>query len=228
MNNINEIESLTWDQAQKLAMEIVKIKGHDVILADLGEYFGYSALVFKNGEHIYFANEYQLHYRWVEASKLKDKYIQKLNEKLFEEAELFEPIRNYEEYLAKDHWLRNYWCQQFPYASIFRLDTDDEIDTEKFPYLCINCFCYVQEKWIVERASVLGTALEARHKEFSASLEGFREEVRSELRNHEACITCSYCEALEALGLEFEKLSPERQQIVKEELARQVNQYEMV
>ena len=56
MNNINEIESLTWDQAQKLAMEIVKIKGHDVILADLGEYFGYSALVFKNGEHIYFAN----------------------------------------------------------------------------------------------------------------------------------------------------------------------------
>ena len=108
------------------------------------------------------------------------------------------------------------------------MDTDDEIDTEKFPYLCINCFCYVQEKWIVERASVLGTALEARHKEFSASLEGFREEVRSELRNPEACITCSYREALEALGLEFEKLSPERQQIVKEELARQVNQYEMV
>lgn len=28
MNNINEIESLTWDQAQKMATEIISIKGH--------------------------------------------------------------------------------------------------------------------------------------------------------------------------------------------------------
>ena len=40
MNNINEIESLTWDQAQKMATEIISIKGHDIVLTDLGGRFG--------------------------------------------------------------------------------------------------------------------------------------------------------------------------------------------
>ena len=49
--------------------------------------------------------------------------------------------------------------------------------------------------------------------------------VRKELANHEACITCDYTDALNALGLTFEGLKEEKQKIVKEELKRQIENY---
>ena len=49
--------------------------------------------------------------------------------------------------------------------------------------------------------------------------------VRKELANHEACITCDYTDALTALGLSFERLTDEKQKIVKEELRRQIENY---
>ena len=47
--------------------------------------------------------------------------------------------------------------------------------------------------------------------------ETFRQMIRRELDNHEACITCDYAEALQALGLEYEKLSKQQQRIVSQE-----------
>lgn len=55
--------------------------------------------------------------------------------------------------------------------------------------------------------------------------ETFREMISSELANHEACITCDYTDALESLGLNFNKLTESQQKIVKEELGKQINAY---
>lgn len=49
--------------------------------------------------------------------------------------------------------------------------------------------------------------------------------VRKELANHEACITCDYTDALDALGMKYAELTEEKQQIVKEELKRQIENY---
>lgn len=57
---IREIEKLTFAQAKSIAIETVKIKEHDCFFVELGEHFGYSVLVFKNGRHIYHANDYEL------------------------------------------------------------------------------------------------------------------------------------------------------------------------
>lgn len=45
---ITDIESLTYEQAKEIAIEMIMIKDHDCFFADLGENFGYSVLVFKN------------------------------------------------------------------------------------------------------------------------------------------------------------------------------------
>ena len=58
---ITDIESLTYEQAKEIAIEMIMIKDHDCFFADLGENFGYYVLVVKNGRHIYFANDYELH-----------------------------------------------------------------------------------------------------------------------------------------------------------------------
>lgn len=44
---ITDIESLTYEQAKEIAIEMIMIKDHDCFFADLGENFGYSVLVFK-------------------------------------------------------------------------------------------------------------------------------------------------------------------------------------
>lgn len=53
---IKDIESLTFDEAAEIALEHINIKDHDILFVDFGGYFGYSALVFKNKKHIYYAN----------------------------------------------------------------------------------------------------------------------------------------------------------------------------
>ena len=55
---IKEIEALTQEQAAAMAEETAEIKEHTVYFVDFGGYFGYSALVYVDGMHIYHANEY--------------------------------------------------------------------------------------------------------------------------------------------------------------------------
>ena len=228
MNNINEIESLTWDQAQKMATEIISIKGHDIVLTDLGGRFGYSALVFRNKGYMYFANEYQLHYKWfvdehgIEA--LKGKYIEKLDEKLFSEEEFAEKIKRYTEYRLKDHYLRNYWIQQFPHETIFCIG-GKEIDTVKYPHYCSVCFCYVSDRAVAYRAYELLGQLNKAYDVFINDLDAFREAISNELANHEACITGDFREALNALGMQWSELSASQKNIVLEELHKQEENY---
>ena len=99
---IREIEKLTFAQAKSIAIETVKIKEHDCFFVELGEHFGYSVLVFKNGRHIYHANDYELLHSFTVEKNGKEGiwqyYIKSLNKKLFTDSELLEPIGSYEEY----------------------------------------------------------------------------------------------------------------------------------
>lgn len=63
--SINKIETLTYDEAKTMASDEMIIKNHTCLFVDLGEDFGYSVLVFKNQKHIYFANDYKLHHKYL-------------------------------------------------------------------------------------------------------------------------------------------------------------------
>ena len=74
--NIREIENLTFEEVEKFRengiAEKIAVKEHNCYFMDLGEYFGYSVLVFKNNRHIYYVNNYQLHYPSRKIEDLKD------------------------------------------------------------------------------------------------------------------------------------------------------------
>lgn len=102
-----------------MAKEAVEIKGHMVYLVDLGEYFGYSALVFADGRHIYHANDYALHNKGMDEKELRDWYVKTMNCKLFTEDELRTPSDDYGERQAKRDYLHNYYPMRREYQSIF-------------------------------------------------------------------------------------------------------------
>lgn len=233
--NITGIEKLTYEEAKNIALENLTIKDHDCFLVDFSGYFGYSILVFKNGKHIYHANDYELHHHWLMKEKgrdaLREYYIRKMNEKLYTDAEMMEEPSSYDEYEKKSYFLRNYYIMRQDYISIFFIGSNEEREArqreidKKYPYYNSVSFCYVSDPEIIHTQKKYLTILQNAYKRFQNDSEIFREMVRKELANHEACITCDYTDALDALGMKFEELTKEKQKIVREELRKQIESY---
>lgn len=203
-----------------------------VFFVDLGGNFGYSVLVFKNGRHIYFANDYELHHGHLVREKgydeLKKYYIKFLNRKLYTDAELLEPIKTYDEYDKKNYFLQNYWIMRYDYLSIFGIGKElEEIEKKKknYPFYNPVSFCYVKDEKIVDESVKLLNHLESEFEKLKSDDEAFREMISYELANHEACITCDYEPTLDSLGLKFEDLTTSQKQIVKQELKKQIDRY---
>lgn len=228
--NISEIELLTEKTVKPYVLEHMVIKDHDCYFCNFGEYFGYSIVVFKNGKHIYYANDYQLHHNYKVKEdgieSLRKFYINEMQHKLYTDSELLEPCDSYDEYELKNHFLRNYWIMRYDRLSIFGIGEDarKEFDRKKpeYPYYNAVCFCYVKDEKIVEDADQYIRSLENEFKKLKSNDETFRQMIRVELNNHEACITMDYTDALAALELKYSELSDEQKRIVKQELHRQI------
>lgn len=228
---IAEIEKLTINDVKNLVVkgkaEEIKIKEHDCYLTNLGDAFGYSVLVFKNGKHIYYSNDYQLHHGKKTVEELKEWYIYTLNRKLFTESELMEDVIDYDEYRRKEYYVRNYWIMQFDRVSAFYIgkpDKDQE-EAKRNMFYCPTCFCYVSDNKIIEKASRYITRIEESFLKAKEDKKIFREMIAYELANHEACITCSAADALDSLGLKYDDLSAEQKAIVGEELNKSIASY---
>ena len=233
--NITGIENLTYEEAKNIALENLTIKEQDCFLVDFIGYFGYSILVFKNGKHIYHANDYELHHHWLVKEKgrdaLREYYIRKMNEKLYTDTEMMEEPVSYDEYEKKNYFLRNYYIMKYNHESIFFIGTDKEREErkqkieKKYPYYNPVSFCYVSDPEIIDIQRKYLEILQNAYKSLQNNLDVFREMVKKELANHEACITCDYTDALDALGLTFEELAKDKQEIIKEELKKQIRSY---
>lgn len=231
--NIDEIRELTIEEARQMALETMEIKDHKCIFVDFGGYFGYSVLVFKNGKHIHYADDFELHHSYIVKKSgkeaLKQWYIKSLNNKLFTDAELLEDVKTYDEYKKKTYFLRNYWIMRYDYVSIFGIGEEAKraFDEARKIYTIYNpvSFCYVADKNIVDIQEKYLRHLEEEYSRLKDNTKTFQEMVSYELANHEACITCDYTDALDALGMRFEELTEEKQKIVKEELRKQIESY---
>lgn len=228
---IKEIENLKIEDIRQFeregGAEKINIKGHNCYLIDLGEYFGYSILVFKNNRHIYHVNDYQLHHSSKNKEELKGCYIEVLNYRLFTETELMEDIKDYQEYKSKNHYVSNYWIMQFENISAFYIGkiSEEQKEAVKSMIYCPPCFCYVNDRRIVEKAYKFINHIEKSYEKASRNLEVFEKMISYELANHEACISSDYTNTLDSLGLKFEELTETQQKIVKKELDRQIKTF---
>ena len=226
---ISEIENLTYDEAKKIAIEEMEIKGHNCFFVDFNDGFGYSVLVYKNGKHIYYADDYELHHGYtVEKSGkegLKQWYIEALNKKLYTDEELMEEVMTYDEYDKKCYFLRNYYIMRYDYISIWGIGEEDQkkFDNARKTLTVYNpiSFCYVADEETVKTQMEIMEHLKKAFTKLKENNDEFRKMVAYELANHEACITGRYDDALDALGIAFESLSEEKQKIVLQELNKQ-------
>lgn len=191
---INEIEGLTAMQIASFAdAEHLIIKEHDVYLVDFGGYFGYSALVCADGRHLKYANEYELHYpksRYDTREKLRNRIIERLNEKLFTEDELKQPSDDYNERQAKEYYLLNTYSYRREKQSIYGDEHEwfkNERDTAVFSW--VGCgYYHAYDKDFVDHMNEL-------HKLFKQANDPLRDYEHAykaflyEMYNHEYAIS---------------------------------------
>ncbi len=226
------IENITLKQAIEIAEETKIIKDHTVIFADLKKHMdsrlGYSALVFKNGRHIHYANVYELNWEYFVREhgreSLNRHFTEILNDQLYTDEELMSGIKDYMEYQLKNYFLRNYWIMRYDYISIY--DKEEMKNKGKATVYDPISFCYVCDVSIVEDQTKLLKNIESEYKKLTENDNAFRHMVRSELYNHEACVTGEYTEALASLGFKYENLTDSRKKIVDEELHKQIYKYD--
>ena len=203
---IHDIRALTEPEAATLALETLTIKEHTVYLVDFGGYFGYSCLVFKNGRHIYYANDYALHHKYTKYNddgttepvepgreELRQRYIDALNFKLWTEEEITGPLKDYDEYRAKGNYLHNSYGMREDHISIFGSFIDDK-DAEaarkkQVADMILNpvAFAYypADKKAFVDHHVALHQALEQRAAELEQSYDYMKSAFLYEMYNHE-------------------------------------------
>ena len=187
--NISDIENITEKEAQEMAIETMEIKGHKIYFIDFEGYFGFSYVVFKNGHHIYHANDYELHHKGKTRMELKILYINKINNILFTEEELAEPLTDYDEYNNKKHFLHNYYGMRTDYVSIFGKVTDEtqaEFDrkTKTMTYNPV-AFAYMPDAEFVKHHIELLNTLEKAKDDISNNYEYLKNAYLYEMHNHE-------------------------------------------
>lgn len=190
--NINEIEALTLAEVKAMKEDCMEINGHDIYFVDFGGYFGYSALVFKDGAHIYYANDYELHHNGKSKEELKAWYMETLPNKIFADKDL-EVVENYDDYERKDYFLRNYYIQRIPYETAFHIfhnETEEKEFKKKRKGMFYNpiSFCYVEPKYkefCKTQAELFGKLKAAKEAASNDNFEYWKEAFLSEMFNHE-------------------------------------------
>ena len=191
--NIRDIETLTEEQAKEMALETMNIKDHNVYFVNCGNGFDYSVLVFKNGHHIHYANDYKLHHsKNTSDEELREMYIKSLNHKLYTDEELIEPLKNYDEYRAKSYFLHNYYGMQKPHVSIFHIfhsDEEEKAYDEQVKDMIYDrvAFARYDKKDLdfVKHHEELHDILEQRFSETATNYEYQKSAFRFEMANHE-------------------------------------------
>ena len=192
---ISDIESLSEDQAFILADDTTIIKGYSVYFVHFDNAFGYSCLVYsEEGKQIRWCNDYELHHSDRSKDKLHQMYIDRCNNKLFTDAEIAEPVKDYFDYENK----RKYVMELLPlcrdHLSVFQIFHNDEEEKawekrqkEEYPLYADIAFGYFKEadRDFVTRLYSLYDVLNQRREESEKDYEYLKKAYYYELSNHE-------------------------------------------
>lgn len=183
---IKEIESMSAAELANFAEDVEEIKGHTVYYIDFGGYFGFSACVTAEGQHIYFANDYELHHRGRSRDELREIYRRGLSQKLYTESELA-TVSSYEDAQAKRYFLMNYYGMRRPCVSAFCIGKAPDVSGLTFSPVFMAY--YSDSDFVRKGAELLHTLAEAERRNAEDS-DYWKSAFLHEMYNHEYSINC--------------------------------------
>jgi len=190
---IDEIYNLTESEAQALADDQMTFKGHNIYFANLGEYFKYSVLVYKNNHQIKYADDFELHHSGKTKEQLYKLYVRKCKKNLYTEKDFSKPLKSYDDYRSKADYLVNLYALQVDYVSMFGIfNTDEQIAEHKRKTKGLIAdpvgHCYVKDEEFVKKHIELMEQLVTLKNEMEKSYDYIKTAFKHEMYNHEYAI----------------------------------------
>ena len=221
-----ELQNLNVSQLKEYAFLAKPMKDDFMLYAvNTLPYYGVVVAVVYENRIIY--TDLQLHYRHYENSlQAVKRMLEKARESVLTDAEMSAPLKDYNDFRARINYLNNIAPKKWKYVSMFHIGerSEEEKRIIKNGYACPRIgFCYFEKKEHADYINGLFQTVEFLHSVNMKDKEYFRKAVSYELANHEAGYTGEYEDGLKSLGLKFEWLSPEFQNIVINELNKQIN-----
>lgn len=188
---VDDIDKVTEEQAVFFSEEKTQIKGFNVYFIAFDDSFGYSYLVYKNKHLI--TKDFELHHRSMskDKEKLRSYYLERLNDMLFTDEEIAEPIRSYNEFTRKQYFLNNLYGKQEDYISIFFCGSDEEREnrrkkTEKMIFNPVAYGYYEpnKEDFVNHHKNLMETLKTERNK-LNSNFEYQKQAFLYEMYNHE-------------------------------------------
>ena len=208
---IKDIEALTEYEVLQMDHEVIEVNKHQVYFVDFEGYFGFSALVFRAGAHLYYANDYELHHKGKTHEELKKWYKDTLPNILYSDEMIAAPIKDYHDGENKDYYLYNYYPQMcIDKVSAFNIFHNDaerdafEKKTKDMYYSKIGFF-YTRDKAFINRLEELYKIAQESKKGSSDNYDYWVDAFKYEMFNHEYAISWEPDTAtLSAFGLPYE------------------------
>lgn len=208
---IKDIEALTLEEVEAMDHTKIEINGHDVYMVDFEGYFGFSALVFRAGHHLYYANDYELHHKGKSREELIKWYKDTLPNKLYSDEMIAAPVSDYTDGERKEYYIRNYYpmmCEDRISAfNIFHNDAERALFEEEVKNMIYNPvgFFYTRDKAfsdrLIELYMIAKKSKEGSKDNYNYWLEAFK----YEMFNHEYAISWEPdTSTLSAFGLSYE------------------------
>lgn len=208
---IKDIEALTLEEVEAMDHIKIEINGHDVYMVDFKGYFGFSALVFRAGHHLYYANDYELHHKGKSREEIKKLYEDTLPNKLYSDEMIAAPIKDYHDGENKDYYLYNYYPQmcsdKVSAFNIFHNDTERAAFEKKIKdmYYSKIGFFYTRDKTFIDRLNELYQIAQKSKKGSLDNYDYWLDAFKYEMFNHEYAISWEPdTSTLSAFGLPYE------------------------
>lgn len=208
---IKDIEALTLEEVEAMDHTKIEINGHDIYMVDFEGYFGFSALVFRAGHHLYYANDYELHHKHMTRPELKKWYLETMKNKLFSDEMIAAPIKDYHDGDNKDYYLYNYYPQmcidKVSAFNIFHNDAERAAFEKKIKdmYYSKIGFFYTRDKIFIDRLNELYQIAQKSKKGSLDNYDYWLDAFKYEMFNHEYAISWEPdTSTLSAFGLPYE------------------------
>lgn len=207
---IKDIEALTEYEVLKMDHEVEQINGHSVYFVDFGGYFGYSALVFRAGAHLYYANDYELHHKTMTRPELKKWYLETMKNKLYSDEMIAAPVKDYTDGQKKEEYLRDYYplmcIDKISAFHIFHNEEEEELfkqETKDMIYNPIGFF-YTRDKAFSDRLMELYKIALKSKEPSKDNYDYWFQAFKYEMFNHEYAISWEPdTSTLSAFGLPY-------------------------
>ncbi len=198
--SILEIESMTEKDIREQCapdFEVVPVKGFNVFLLEISGSFGYSMIVFGDGQQIKYANDYELHHSYFMKDHTRDdlrrKYLEKAESILFTDDDLAKPLESYFDYERRRKFITELLPLKRDFMSWFYIaGSEDEkkarkAEERKHPVLCECAYGFFADSDAdyAEYITKLFLNLMRQQEDVKNNYEYQKSAFRYELGNHE-------------------------------------------